>query len=249
MAAPAVETASPRPGSGAMFDSIAGRYDLLNRIISLGLDRRWRRRAVALVATDGARVLDLATGTGDVALEVIRQAPTASVVGVDPSRQMLAEAETKIEAIGAVDRIRLELGKAEALPFDDGTFDSAIIAWGIRNVADRPAALREMGRVVRAGGKVVILEGVEPRSHFLAPMSRFYMRHLMPRLGGWLSSGQAYRYLRTSIEAFPTPDEFATLMGSCGLDVLEVRPLTFGVTCLFVGSPSGETMLNRGAES
>ncbi len=229
--------ASPRPGSGAMFDRIAGRYDLLNRVISMGLDGRWRRRAAKIVAGEGARVLDLATGTGDVALEIARLEPTAEVVALDPSPGMLEQAATKVQAAGLSNRIELEAGRAEALPFDDDTFDAAIIAWGIRNVADRPAALAEMARVVRSDGRVVILEGCEPRSHVLAPLARFYLHHLVPRLGAWLSQERAYRYLQTSIAAFPAPPEFASEMHSYGLEVLEVRPLTFGVCCLFIGRP------------
>ncbi len=235
-----VEAPAQRPGSGAMFDRIAGRYDLLNRIISIGLDRRWRRRAAQVVAGPGARVLDLATGTGDVALEIARLEPGARVVGLDPSPGMLEQAGIKVQAAGFGDRIELETGRAEALPFDDDSFDGAIIAWGIRNVADRPQALAEMARVVRAGGRVVILEGSEPRCHLLAPLARFYIHHLVPRLGAWLSQERAYRYLQTSIEAFPPPAEFAAQMSSCGLEVLEVRPLTLGVCCLFVGRPTAD---------
>ncbi len=221
-----------------MFDRIAGRYDLLNRVISGGLDRRWRRRAAAVVASDGARVLDLATGTGAVALEIARRSPTVTVVAIDPSPRMLEQAAVKISAAGLADRITLESGRAEALPFADDSFDAAIIAWGIRNVADRRLALAEMARVVRAGGRVVILEGNEPRSHLLSPLARFYMHHLVPRLGAWLSQERAYRYLQTSIEAFPKPAEFALQISACGLEVLEVRPLTFGVCCLFVARPA-----------
>ena len=223
-----------------MFDRIAGRYDLLNRVISLGLDRRWRRRAVTAVAASGGRVLDVATGTGDVALEIARQAPGATVVGLDPSPRMLERAAAKVAAAGLASRVELTPGRAEALPFGDDAFDAAIIAWGIRNVSDRAASLSEMARVVRAGGRVAILEGTEPRSHPLAPFSRLYLRQVVPRLGAWLSQERAYRYLQTSIEAFPAPPEFAELMAACGLEVLEIRPLTFGVCCLFVGRPAEE---------
>ena len=233
-----LEATSPRPGSGAMFDRIAGRYDFLNRVISLGLDRRWRRLAARVVAADGSRVLDLATGTGDVALEIARQAPGARVVGLDPSSRMLEQAEDKVRDACWTDRVELLPGRAETLPFDDDSFDGAIVAWGIRNVADRPAALQEMARVVRPDGRVVILEGTEPRSHLLAFPARFYMHHLVPRLGAWLSRAKEYRYLQTSIAAFPPPAEFASLMAANGLEVLEVRPLTFGVCCLFVARPA-----------
>lgn len=231
--------APAHPGSGAMFDSIAGRYDLLNRILSFNLDRRWRARAVAAIGLEpGSRVLDLATGTADVALEVLRQEPQARVVGLDPSPRMLDLGREKVAAAGLGRRIGLESGEAEALPFGDDSFDAATVAWGIRNVVDRPAALAEMARVVRPGGRVVVLESIEPTSGILAPFARAYLRHAVPRLGAWLSKEHAYKYLQTSIEAFPPPDVFARMMGTSGLEVLEVRPLTFGVCCLFVGRPA-----------
>ncbi|MCP3964543.1 MAG: bifunctional demethylmenaquinone methyltransferase/2-methoxy-6-polyprenyl-1,4-benzoquinol methylase UbiE [bacterium] len=235
----------PRPGSGAMFDSIAGRYDLLNRILSLGLDRRWRARAVAAVTGPGSRVLDLATGTADLAIEVLRQHADATVVGIDPSPRMLAEGERKVSAAGLASRIELRPGRAEELPFDDDSFDAAAIAWGIRNVADRPAALAEMARVVRPGGKIAILEGSEPRSGLLAPFARFYLHHVVPRLGAWLSKERAYRYLQTSIEAFPPPPEFAEIMERAGLEVTEIRDVSFGVGCLFLARPAEKQEVPR----
>jgi len=230
----------PRPGSGAMFDRIAGRYDLLNRLISLGLDHGWRRRAVAsLPQHPGARILDLATGTGDVALEVLRQNPEASVVGLDPSPRMLAVGEEKVASAGVAGRISLQLGTAEELPFDDDTFDGVTIAFGIRNVPDRGAALREMARVTRAGGRVAILELSEPRGGLLSPFARFHVRHVVPRLGAWLSGESEYRYLRRSIEEFPPPEAFAAKMADAGLEVVELRRMTLGTCCLYVARPNG----------
>ena len=232
------ERAALRPGSGAMFDGIAARYDAINRLMSMGLDRLWRRRAAAAIeAAPGHRVLDLATGTADVALEVMRQQGEATVVGLDPSARMLAVGKEKIAAAGLAEHVDIRLGEAETLPFADDSFDAVTIAWGIRNVADRPAALAEMARVVRPGGRIAILESTEPRSGLLAPLTRLYLRWVVPRLGAWLSRESAYRYLQTSIEAFPPPDEFAALMESSGLEVLAVRPQTFGVCCLFVARP------------
>lgn len=238
-----LESRSPeglRPGSGAMFDRIAERYDLLNRIISLGLDRGWRRRTVrSLAPRDGGRYLDVATGTADVALEILRQASGAEVVGVDPSAEMLAIGRRKLDAVGAREA-RLELGKAESLPFDDHAFDGVGIAFGIRNVADRPAALAEMARVTRPGGRVVILEGNEPSGGLTSPFARFHLRHVVPRLGAWLSGRSEYRYLQTSITAFPPSQEFARLMTEQGLGEVSVHPLTLGAVCLYVARLPGE---------
>lgn len=229
-----------RPGSGAMFDRIARRYDLLNRLISLGLDRGWRRRTVrAVEPRDGGRYLDLATGTADVALEILRQAPGAEVVGVDPSAEMLAIGRRKLAARGA-SRARLERGEAERLSFDDGSFDGVTIAFGIRNVVDRGAALAEMARVIRPGGRVAILEGNEPRGGLTSPFARFHLRHIVPRLGAWLSGQREYRYLQTSIAAFPPSEEFAAMMRRRGFEDVVVRPLTFGAVCLYVGRVPGK---------
>ncbi len=231
--------AAPHPGSGDMFDGIARRYDLLNRLMSLGLDRGWRRRAVrALAARRGGRFLDLATGTADMALEIVRQAPGARVVGLDPSAGMLEIGRRKVAEAGAGEAVELQVGRAESLAAADGTFDGVCIAFGIRNVPDRDAALMEMARVTRPGGRVAILEASEPRRGPLAALARFHMHHVVPRFGAWLSGAREYRYLQTSIEAFPAPQGFAAQMARCGLEVLEVRPLTFGVCCLFVARPA-----------
>ena len=228
----------PRPGSGEMFDRIAPRYDLLNRLLSLGIDRGWRRAAVAaLRLPPRARVLDLATGTGDLALEVLRRHPDARVAGLDPARRMLAIGREKVRRRGLAGRIVLAPGVAETLPFRDGSLDGITIAFGIRNVPDRSAALREMARVLRPGARVAILELGEPRTGLLAPLARTWVRGVLPRVGGLLSRSDAYAYLADSMRAFPPPEAFAGLMEDAGLRVLEVRPLAFGVATLFVGTP------------
>jgi demethylmenaquinone methyltransferase/2-methoxy-6-polyprenyl-1,4-benzoquinol methylase len=229
-------------GSGAMFDAIAPRYDLVNRIISLGIDQRWRRETVrALELREGAAVLDLATGTGDLAIQIGRGAPTVSLVGLDPSREMLGICEKKAAAAGLDERLRLEQGTAEELPFEDQSFDAVTMAFGIRNVPDRPAALREISRVLKPGGRVAILELNEPRRGFLAPFARFHVHQVVPRLGALLSRSREYAYLQASIAAFPPPDEFAATMSANRLKVLSVTPMTFGTVCLFVATPAGDT--------
>ncbi|MGF1465247.1 MAG: ubiquinone/menaquinone biosynthesis methyltransferase [Sandaracinaceae bacterium] len=241
---PAADETGPRGGSGAMFDGIAGRYDLLNRIISLGIDQRWRRLAVEALAlpregTRPPRVLDLATGTADLAVEIARQHPHAEVVGLDPSTEMLARGRVKVDRAGLDPRVRLEVGDAERLPYPDDAFDGVAIAFGIRNVPDRERALREMARVTRPGGRVAILELAEPRGGLLGSAARFHVHHVVPTLGAILSGSWEYRYLQRSIAAFPPAEAFAELMGTAGLDVLDVRPLTFGVCTLYVGTPAG----------
>lgn len=228
-----------RPGSGAMFDAIAARYDLLNRIISLGIDQPWRARLIESIGPrPGHRVLDLATGTGDVGLMLLHAHPEAQVVGLDPSSKMLDVAREKIAAQGHQHRMELVQGEAERLPFEQASFDGCMMAFGIRNVADRPAALREMARVVKPGGRVAILELSEPRSGIFGPLARFHIHRVVPTVGALLSGAREYSYLQESIAAFPPPEQFATQMRSCGLDVLSVVPMTFGSVCLYVASPS-----------
>jgi len=236
---PATELVAPALGSGAMFDKIAARYDAMNRVLSFGLDRGWRRRTVRALALGASpRVLDLATGTGDLAVDIARMHPDATVIGLDPSRQMLAIAERKLANRRLADRVTLVRGDAQHLPYRDGEMDAATIAFGIRNVPDRLAALREMARVVRPGGRVAVLELGEPRRGILARAARFHTRHVVPRLGALLSGAREYRYLQRSIAAFPPSAEFAHLMERAGLRVLEVAPLTFGVCTLYVTTPA-----------
>jgi demethylmenaquinone methyltransferase/2-methoxy-6-polyprenyl-1,4-benzoquinol methylase len=228
------------PGSGQMFDRIARRYDAMNRVLSFGLDRGWRKRTVKALALGAKpRVLDLATGTGDLAVDIARLHPDATVIGLDPSREMLAIAETKLAKKGLADRVSVVVGDAQALPYADGEMDAATIAFGIRNVPDRPRALREMARVVKRGGRVAVLELGEPRRGIMARAARFHTRHVVPRLGALLSGAREYRYLQKSIAAFPPSDEFARVMERAGLKVLEVVPLTFGVCTLYVATPMG----------
>ena len=224
------------PGSGEMFDAIADRYDLLNRIISLGIDQRWRRRTVdALALKPGAKVLDLATGTGDLAMMIARRHPDVTVVGVDPSAGMLAEGERKVAAAGLGERVTLRRGDAEQLEADDASVDGISMAFGIRNVVDRPKALREMARALKPGGRVAILELSEPRRGLLGMMARVHIHHVVPTLGALLSGAWEYRYLQRSIAAFPPAGEFAEVMRASGLRVERAEPMTFGVVHLYVG--------------
>jgi len=232
------QTSSPNPGSGEMFDQIAGRYDLLNRVMSMGIDQSWRRKTVAAMELPaGAQVLDLATGTGDLALMIARLHPDATVIGSDPSSRMLEVGVQKVARVGLADRVSLELGDAQALPYEDDAFDGCCIAFGIRNVPDRSAALAEMARVTRPGGRVAVLELGEPSVGWLSPIARFHVRKVIPKIGGMLSGSEEYKYLQQSIAAFPAADRFAEQMQASGLNVLEVKPLTFGACTLFVAEP------------
>jgi demethylmenaquinone methyltransferase/2-methoxy-6-polyprenyl-1,4-benzoquinol methylase len=239
---PAKDTQLVAAGSGAMFDRLADRYDLLNRLMSLGVDKRWRKRTVReLCLSPTARVLDLATGTADLAIDIATRHPQVQVVGVDPSVKMLERGRSKIAKAKLDERVSLQEGIGEALPFADGVFDAVTIAFGIRNCTDRAQAIREMKRVTRPGGRIAILELGEPRGGIMAPMARFHIHQVIPRLGAWISGAREYRYLQESIEAFPPSDEFAALMSSCGLRMLELVRFSFGSCHLYLAEvPGGE---------
>lgn len=237
-AADAAETAALATlGSGEMFDRIARRYDLLNRVLSMGIDHGWRRRTTRALALEGhakPEVLDLATGTGDLAIAIARRYPAAQVRGTDPSRNMLAIGVDKARAAGLSERVSLSWGDAQQIELPDASVDAVTIAFGIRNVPDRARALREMARVTREGGVVAVLELGEPRRGLLGPFARFHIRHVVPQLGALLSGAKEYRYLQRSIAAFPEPEAFAAMMEEAGLRT-RVEPLTFGVCNLYVG--------------
>lgn len=215
-----------------MFDSIAHRYDLLNRLLSAGRDVSWRRFAVRrLLSNRSGLYLDVATGTADVALEIIQQAPSCQVVGLDFAERMLELAKPKI----AGQPIELIRGDALAMPFPDSTFHGSIVAYGVRNFPDRLQGLKEMARVVKPGGRVVVLEFSTP-SGLLGDAYRLYFQHFLPRIGGLISGNrEAYSYLHQSVEAFPPPQIFCDMMIQAGLARIRCLPLTFGITICYVG--------------
>jgi demethylmenaquinone methyltransferase/2-methoxy-6-polyprenyl-1,4-benzoquinol methylase len=220
-----------------MFASIAGTYDRANQVLSFGLHHRWRRVAVTASGVGpGDRVLDCATGTGDLALEFARAAgPGGTVVGTDFCREMLALAPAKAARAGLP--ARFEVADVLALPYPDGSFDVASIAFGIRNVEDPARGLAEMARVVRPGGRVVVLEFGQPGGALFAPLYRFYSRRVLPRIGGWLSGDRsAYEYLDRTSSRFPAGERFADLMVATGaFQGVASRSLTGGVAYVYVG--------------
>jgi demethylmenaquinone methyltransferase/2-methoxy-6-polyprenyl-1,4-benzoquinol methylase len=233
--------ATPTPGAPekaavrSMFDRIAPRYDLLNRVLSGGTDVRWRRRAVAFLdLAPGARVLDLCTGTADLLLEAVRSGRASGGLGVDLSHQMLVRGKEKLAVAGSA-RVRVAGGDAERLPVRDGTFDGALVAFGIRNVGDPLAALREVHRALRPGGRFVVLEFQTPRGP-LGTAYQLYFRHVLPRIGGLVSGdGTAYSYLPASVARFPEPEAFAQLMRDAGFSDVRHSRLTLGIAWLHRG--------------
>lgn len=220
-----------------MFDRIAPRYDLLNRLLSLGSDLSWRRRALELARLGpSGRALDVGTGTGDFALALLAQAPpSASVTGIDISTGMLAIAARRARHAAVGDRYARMVASVEALPFPDDTFDRATAGFVIRNVGDIPKGLREIRRVLRPGGRAVVLDLHTPRDPLLRRLYRGYT-FLSPRLAAALGSDpDAYRYLPRSIEAFYDPDRLAGLLRDAGFTRVRFERLTFGVAAIHVG--------------
>jgi demethylmenaquinone methyltransferase / 2-methoxy-6-polyprenyl-1,4-benzoquinol methylase len=224
-----------------MFDAIAPRYDLLNHVLSAGLDRRWRDIAVkALALGDDARVLDLCSGTGDLALATVRASTRASVVGVDFAGEMLRLGAAKIQAASLGSRIWLVRGDAASIPVGTATCDAATIAFGIRNVAEPERALREIARVLKPGARLAILEFGQPRIPGVRTLYSWYFRYLLPLVGRLISKHQsAYSYLPASVGTFPPPAEFSKTLAATGFSQVRAVPLTFGIVYLFIGERRG----------
>jgi demethylmenaquinone methyltransferase / 2-methoxy-6-polyprenyl-1,4-benzoquinol methylase len=213
----------------AMFDRISPVYDVMNRVMTVGLDRRWRRLAAAAAVRPGDRVLDACCGTGDLALADERVG--GNVTGLDFSERMLARAREKSASIDWV------LGDAMSLPFDDGSFDSATVGFGIRNVSDLEASLAELARILRPGGRLACLEITRPAGA-LEPFFRLWFEGLVPLAGRILPGGGAYTYLPASVRRFPGPPDLAGAFGRAGFEQVGWRLLGGGIVALHVGTKS-----------
>lgn len=220
-----------------MFDSIAPRYDFLNRLLSLGIDRKWRRFAVSKIkCANNGKILDVATGTADVALELAAATPPSVMIsGVDFSQQMIELARAKVEGSPFADRITLHIAPCEAIPFEENSFDSATIAFGIRNVVDRVCGLKEVLRVLKPEGRIVILEFSNPRSRIFKALYNFYFLKVLPVIGGIFSTFSAYKYLPDSVLEFPSQEEFAGIMKESGFENVAHYDLTFGIATVYTG--------------
>jgi demethylmenaquinone methyltransferase / 2-methoxy-6-polyprenyl-1,4-benzoquinol methylase len=217
----------PAEGVRRMFDRIAPVYDAMNRVMTVGLDRRWRKATVRETVRPGDRVLDACCGTGDLAVAA-RAAGAGDVVGLDFSEPMLERARRKAPGVEFVQ------GDVLALPFDDASFGAAVVGFGARNVVDLEAALRELRRVLRPGGRLGILEITTPRG-MLAPFYRLWFDRVVPLLGRILPGGEAYTYLPASVRRFPGPEALADLLGECGFGSVRFRLFAGGIVALHVG--------------
>ncbi len=219
-----------------MFDNISGRYDFLNHFLSLGIDIRWRRKAIRLLKASQPKViLDVATGTGDFALEALSLHPE-KIVGVDISEGMLAVGRKKMEERKLQDLIDLRTGDSENLPFEDNYFDAVIVAFGVRNFENLERGLEEMLRVVKPGGTVVILEFSRPSKFPMKQLYNVYFTAILPTIGRLISRDTAaYTYLPESVQAFPDGGDFVKILSRVGYKNPQCDPLTFGISSLYWG--------------
>lgn len=219
-----------------MFGRISRRYDLMNRLMTLGQDQSWRRFAARQAhIPPGGRVLDLATGTGDLALAVLDVEPSARVIGVDFTLPMMRIGQAKLNGRPS-QQIHFTGGDALQLPFDDNTFDACLSAFMMRNVTDVAQAFREQRRVVRPGARVVCLEITQPATPFFRDLFAIYFDRLVPAVGGLISEGDAYAYLPVSVRNFLTPPELAQVMREAGLHHVTYRKLALGTVIVHVGT-------------
>lgn len=222
-----------------MFGQIAGRYDLLNHLLSMNIDRYWRRKTVQVVPPAGSSpILDLCTGTGDLALAYDRVAQgRCPIVGADFCHEMLVVANRKLQERVRQQQISLVEADAQRLPFADNQFQIVCVAFGLRNVADTWQGLSEMVRVAQPAGRVAILEFSRPRVPGLRGLFGWYFRNVLPRIGQWLSrnDSDAYNYLPSSVSEFPDGQRMADMLHDVGLRSITVRPMTLGVATLYVG--------------
>ena len=222
-----------------MFDRIAHRYDLLNRILSMGTDVGWRKRLNRRIPEkQGLHVLDLATGTSDVLISMHGACPqVASGVGLDMSGGMLKYGQIKLNKLCLNRKFHLVRGDATCLGLASGQFDAVTISFGIRNVLDVPAALLEMRRILKPGGRALILEFSLPANRPFRALYLFYFRNILPRIGALLSGdSHAYRYLNETVETFPYGEDFCLLMRDAGFEKVTAAPLTFGIASLYEGN-------------
>ncbi len=219
-----------------MFDNISHRYDLLNHVLSLGIDILWRKKAIKLLRHDQPKlILDIATGTGDFAIEALALNPD-KVIGVDISQGMLEVGKEKVKKLGVDDKIELQLGDSEKLLFSDNKFDAIIVSFGVRNFENLELGLEDMYRVLKPNGKVVIVEFSKPTIFPFKQLYNLYFKYILPLIGKLVSKdNEAYTYLPESVQAFPHGKEFVGILRKLGYKNTVCKPLTFGISSIYIG--------------
>ncbi|MBS0029331.1 bifunctional demethylmenaquinone methyltransferase/2-methoxy-6-polyprenyl-1,4-benzoquinol methylase UbiE [Chitinophaga sp. 22321] len=218
-----------------MFDDIAHRYDFLNHFMSLGIDIIWRKKALGyLTSLQPKLMLDVATGTGDFAIMAERRLRPDKIVGIDISEGMLAHGREKIEKLGLGNKITLQSGDSETISFPDKTFDAITVAFGVRNFEHLEKGLSDMRRVLKPGGKLVILEFSNPTVFPIKQLYNLYFRYITPLLGKWIAKSQAaYSYLPESVKAFPQGEAMRTILTNTGFQAVTCKTLTFGICSIY----------------
>lgn len=232
---PYTDEGSKREQVEHMFDAISPKYDLLNRLFSLGIDQGWRRKVIRLVKQEPVdHLLDVATGTADLAILAGRRDAARRVTGVDISEGMLRQGREKLKAGSLEDRVALQRADSAALPFADASFDAITVAFGVRNFEDLERGLKEMLRVLKPGGRLFVLEFSKPSKAPMKQLFRFYFHRVMPFIGRVVSrDSAAYTYLPQSVDAFPEGDDFLRILARCGAREAKATPLTGGIATLY----------------
>jgi demethylmenaquinone methyltransferase/2-methoxy-6-polyprenyl-1,4-benzoquinol methylase len=231
------DAASKKVQVARMFDSISGKYDFLNHFLSLGIDIRWRRKAIALLAKENPKIiLDVATGTGDFAIEAMKLNPE-KIIGVDISEGMLEVGRRKMKAQGLENIIELKSGDSENLPFEENKFDAVIVAFGVRNFENLEKGLSEILRVLKPNGRAVVLEFSKPQKFPMKQLYSFYFNTILPKIGKVVSrDSSAYTYLPESVQAFPDGENFLSVLSKLGYKNAICKPLTFGISSLYTAT-------------
>ena len=220
----------------AMFDRISPKYDALNHLLSLNIDKVWRRKTAKVVAKKHPKaILDLATGTADLAIALAKRNPKAHIIGMDISEKMMETGKAKIAKQGLENQVELRYGDAAKLPFEDNSFDAVTVAFGVRNFEDLAKGLSEISRVLKPSGKAFILEFSMPERFPVKQLYHLYFRHILPKIGRIVSKDKnAYAYLPASVEKFPKPESFCNLLASNGLKDSQAKRLSLGIATLYV---------------
>ena len=231
------EDSSKKEQVTQMFDRIAPKYDLLNRVLSFGIDTIWRKKAIALLnPQDHEKILDVATGTADMCIEINKQLSPVEITGLDISSNMIEYGKVKIANKDLSHLIKLEVGDSENMRFADGYFDAATVAFGVRNFGNLKQGLKEMNRVLRPGGKIVVLEFSRPLYFPFKQLFNLYFKYLLPVIGKWSSNDQkAYKYLYESVQAFPDYDRFSDILREVGFRSVQWKALSLGICTIYSG--------------